>query len=157
MGTEFEYKAELQLNDGSTVLVDLEERGWAEPERLANTRVFSLVPKDLTNAWPVVRIHIPEGAKPIFKSRPHFVLLGNQPMGTPLFRSYAVGYFKDNESYWTWVFPNGMIEANTDDPTFADLIIRAMNQQMIKQVPEDSAVLTEATDGGTDDQSPTGA
>lgn len=124
----FEYLAELQLNDGSLHQVDLEEHGWAEPERLSLTRVFTLVPKDPNSRWPFVRIHIPEGAKPIFKSRMNNVFIGAQAMGTPLMRAYAVGWFKDGDSHWTWVFPNGAIETETDSPQFNDLIVEAINK-----------------------------
>lgn len=130
MASTFEYTAELQLNDGSLVQIDLEQRGWAEPERLANTRVFTLVPKDTQSKWPFVRVHIPEGAKPVFKSRQNMTLLGSSlGMNAPIFRAYAVGYFKDNVTYWTWVFPNGAIEQNTDDPVFNDLLVAQFNKE----------------------------
>lgn len=130
MSDTFAYWAELQLNDGSLVTVDLEERGWAEPERLGQTRVFTLVPKDINTRWPVVRIHIPDDAKPIFKTRMNSRLMGpsvQSGMGEPIFRAYAVGWFKDSQSHWTWVFPNGAIETETDDPTFNDILVKSAN------------------------------
>jgi hypothetical protein len=130
----FEYRAELQLNDGSLVPIDLEEHGWAEPERLSLTRVFTLVPKDPSSRWPFIRVHVPEGAKPIFKSRMNSRLLGpavQGAMGEPIFRAYAVGWFKDGESHWTWVFPNGSIEQETDEPTFNDLLVKAANDASV--------------------------
>lgn len=131
MTNTFAYTAELQLNDGSLVPIDLEERGWAEPERLANTRVFTLVPKDINSRWPFVRIHIPDGAKPIFKSRQNINLIGH---GQPLFRAYAAGWFKDGESHWTWAFPNGAVEQGTDDPTVNELLVKAINDSWRAQV-----------------------
>lgn len=129
MSDTFAYWAELQLNDGSLVKIDLEERGWAEPERLSQTRVFTLVPKDTASRWPFCRVHIPEGAKPIFKSRNNLRLLGPAAgyMGEPIFRSYAAGWFKDGESHWTWIMPNGSIETETDDPTFNDILVKSLN------------------------------
>lgn len=124
MSGTFAYTAELQLNDGSLVAVDLEERGWADPDRLANTRVFTLVPKDPASGYPFLRVHIPEGAKPIFKSRNNINLIGH---GQPMFRAYAAGWFKDGESHWTWCFPNGAMEKETDDPTVNDLLVKAIN------------------------------
>lgn len=118
----FEYEAELQLNDGSLVSVDLEERGWADPDRLAQTRVFSLIPKT-TGAMPIVRINIPEDAKPIFKSRNSVLMTSGQS-----FRSYAVGWFKDGDSHWTWVLPNGSIETETDEPVLVDRLTIKLNE-----------------------------
>jgi hypothetical protein len=131
MSGTFEYTAELQLNDGSLVQIDLEERGWAEPERLANTRVFTLVPKNPGQHWPFLRVHIPEGAKPIFKSRNNVLMYAGKQL-----RVYAAGWFKDGESHWTWVFPNGSIEVETDEPTFLDIITHAINDAWRASLPE---------------------
>lgn len=128
MSDAFEYTAELQLTDGTIVQVDLEERGWADPDRLALTRVFTLVPKNPEGKFPFLRVHIPEGAKPVFKSRMNMKFLSPQGMNVPTFRAYAAGYHKGNETFWTWVFPNGSIEQNTDDPTFNDLLVQAANR-----------------------------
>ena len=127
MADTFEYSAELQLHDGSVVQVNLEERGWADPERLAQTRVFSLVPK--TNTWPRMSVNIPEGAKPIFKSRNNVGMTAGWT-----FRSYAVGWFKDGESHWTWINPNGTIESETDDPKSTKDLILSLNDAWRKQV-----------------------
>lgn len=129
MSKSYEYYAELQLTDGSLVTLDLEEHGWADPERLARTRVFTLVPKEPGGKWPFVRIHIPDGAKPIFKTRRNMSL----SFGIELFRAYAVGWFKDGESHWTWIFPNGAMEKESDDPSFNDLLVKAMNDAIIAQ------------------------
>lgn len=122
MSGTFEYTGQVQLNDGSTVDLDLEERGWAEPNRLAETRVFSLIPK--TTSWPTIHINIPEGAKPIFKSRRSVGMTAGFE-----FRSYAVGWFKDGESHWTWITPNGVIETETDDPRSIDSLTESLNDQ----------------------------
>jgi hypothetical protein len=118
----FEYSAELQLNDGSVVPVNLEEHGWAEPDRLANTRVFSLIPRSIGAGWPMVRIHIPEGAKPIFKSRNNVGATAGFEM-----RVYAAGWFKDGQNHWTWIFPGGAIEKETDDPDISKMLVAAIN------------------------------
>jgi hypothetical protein len=130
MTATFEYTAELQLNDGSLVPIDLEQRGWAEPERLANTRVFTLIPKDPTSRWPLLRIHIPEGAKPVFKTRMNIGITAGYEI-----RVYAAGWFKDGENHWTWLFPNGAMERETDDPTLNDLLTHAMNDAWRAQLP----------------------
>lgn len=127
----FEYTAELQLNDGSIVTVDLEERGWAEPNRLANTRVFTLVPKDPQSRWPFVRVHIPEGAKPIFKSRMNKLVTAGKE-----FRAYAVGWFKGSDSHWTWVLPNGSIEQGTDEPSFIKILTEQVNEAWRQSLPK---------------------
>jgi hypothetical protein len=140
----YEYTAELQLEDGSLVQVDLEERGWAEPERLSLTRVFTLVPKSPGGKWPFVRVHIPEGAKPVFKSRVNKTIGKGSEASALNFRAYAVGYFKDGATYWTWVFPNGTIEQNTDAPTFNDILVKAMNDARAALVAEEKRKLEEA-------------
>lgn len=129
MSGTFEYTAELQLNDGSVVTVDLEERGWADPERLAQTRVFTLVPKDPNSRWPFFRVHIPEGGKPIFKSRNNVLMTAGMS-----FRTYAAGYFKDGESNWTWLFPHGAMERGTDDPSVTRLMTETLNDAWRDQV-----------------------
>ena len=124
----YEYSAELQLNDGSLVQVDLEERGWAEPERLADTRVFTLVPKDISGALPFVRTHIPEGGKPVFKRRTYGTFAVANAASIDNFCAYAVGWRRGTEEVITWVMPNGAIECNTDDPTFADIILHTKSR-----------------------------
>lgn len=133
MSDTFAYWAELQLNDGSLVKIDLEERGWAEPERLSQTRVFTLVPNDSSSGYPFLRVHIPDGAKPIFKFRQNVNLIGH---GQPMFRAYAAGWFKDGISHWTWCFPNGAVEQETDDPTINDLLVKAFNDNWRAKVSE---------------------
>jgi hypothetical protein len=54
--------------------------------------------------------------------------LGAGPMNVPLFRAYACGWFKGGESHWTWVFPNGAIETETDAPVFNDILVEAANR-----------------------------
>ena len=127
MSETFAYTAELQLHDGSTVAIDLEERGWAEPERLSQTRAFTLVPK--STAWPRVMINIPEGAKPIFKSRNSVGMTAGFE-----FRSYAVGWFKDGDSHWTWVMPGGVIETETDEPEYIETLSARLNDEWRQRV-----------------------
>lgn len=122
MSDQFEYYAELQLTDGSLVPLNLEERGWADPDRLANTRVFTLIPKNAGSGWPFVKVHIPEGAKPIFKTRNNVGATAGFQM-----RVYAVGWFKDGVSHWTWVFPGGSLEKETDDPDINSTLIATIN------------------------------
>lgn len=123
MGPKFDYNLAAQLNDGSEVLLDPEEKGWAEPERLAKVTVWSLVPKE-ANGMPIITVQIPEGAKPIFKSRVYGKGLPGIENDLPIFRAYAIGWH-DAESHWTWVMPNGNIEVG-EDPLYADLILKRM-------------------------------
>jgi hypothetical protein len=140
MSGTFEYTAELQLNDGSLVQVDLEERGWAEPDRLANTRVFSLVPRQLGTGWPLIRINIPDGAKPVFKSRRNVLATAGQE-----FRAFAVGWFKDGSTHWTWVMPGGSIETETDDPHLVSKMTEALNQKWRTAVGAPGGDMAEGT------------
>ena len=124
MNASFDYDLAAQLTDGSEVKLNPEEHGWAEPERLSRVKVWSLIPRD-NNGMPVVTVQIPEGAKPIFKSRVYGKgLPGIADNPLPSFRCYAIGWH-DTESHWTWVMPNGNIEVG-EDPLYADLILQHM-------------------------------
>jgi hypothetical protein len=126
MTDTYEYTAELTLKDGSVAPVNLEERGWAHPDRLAQTRVFSLVPK---SSGITVSVNIPDGAKPIFKSR--------RVIGATAgweFRVYAVGWFKDGESHWLWLLPDGSIEVETDEPDRVRQLTEKLNDEWRQRV-----------------------
>lgn len=123
MPASFDYDLAAQLNDGTEVKLNPEEHGWAEPERLAKVKVWSLIPRD-QNGMPVVTVQIPEGSKPIFKSRVYGKGLPGIE-GAPSFRCYAIGWH-DTESHWTWVMPGGNIEVG-EDPLYADLILRRLS------------------------------
>ena len=117
MAPIFEYDLAAQLNDGTEVKLNPEVHGWAEPERLAKVKVWSIIPR--SDVWPVVTVQIPEGAKPIFKSRVYGK--GLPATGGPSFRAYAIGWH-DSTSHWTWVMPGGNIEVG-EEPIYADLIL----------------------------------
>lgn len=119
MTTSFDYNLAAQLNDGQELLLNPEVKGWADPAIIDNTRVWSLIPRD-QNGMPVVTIQIPEGAKPVFKSRVYGKLLADIS-----FRAYAIGWHKGEETHWLWVMPGGDIEVG-EDPLHADLILRRM-------------------------------
>jgi hypothetical protein len=119
MTASFDYNLAAQLNDGTEVLLNPEEKGWAEPERLAKVVVWSLIPRD-HNGMPVVTVQIPEGGKPVYKSRVYGKLVGEVK-----FRAYAIGWFKDGQTHWTWVMPGGNIEVG-EDPLYADILLRRM-------------------------------
>lgn len=127
MTAPFEYDLAAQLNDGTEVKLNPEEHGWAEPERLAQVRVWSIIPRN--ENWPVITVQIPEGAKPIFKSRVYGKGYPgtNDTTGLPVFRAYAIGWH-DSTSHWTWVLPGGNIEVG-DDPLYADLILQTMMEK----------------------------
>lgn len=128
--SEYVYVAAAQLNDGSETIVDLEERGWADKELLKRTVRWTLIPKDgaLTlhgRPYPIVTVAIPEGARPVFKSRVYGTVGANDAKGTPLFRCYAIGYKLGRKTHWTWVLPTGDIEMG-EDPWFAELLLRRL-------------------------------
>lgn len=113
----FDYDLTAQLNDGSEVKLNPEQHGWAEPERLAKVKVWSVIPREHSTLPPVI-VQIPEGAKPIFKSRVYGK--GLPGTGGPTFRAYAIGWH-DTESHWIWVFPNH-IEYG-EEPLYAQLVL----------------------------------
>ena len=124
MTPKFDYDLAAQLNDGTEVKLNPEEHGWAEPERLAKVKVWSILPRTLTDGWPPVIVQIPKGSKPIFKSRVYGK--GLPGAGGPSFRAYAIGWH-DSTSHWIWVFPEGCIEFG-DEPATGDIILRGLTQ-----------------------------
>jgi len=130
----YAYNAEAQLNDGTFELLDLEEHGWADPDRLAKTVKWSLIPKASAEppmgggTWPVVIVTIPEGGKPVFKSRAYgtIAVSGNDGRDNGvLFRCYAVGWKLGSEERLLWVLPTGDVDFS-DEPALADAILRNM-------------------------------
>lgn len=132
MTASFDYDLTAQLNDGTEVKLDPEVHGWAEPERLSQVKVWSIVPR--VSGLPVVVVQIPEGSKPIFKSRVYGKGMPGTDTVLPQFRAYAIGWH-DTESHWTWVLPNGTIEVG-DDPIYADLLLQTMLEQIKQAHPE---------------------
>jgi hypothetical protein len=131
--SDYVYVAAAQLNDGSETVVDLEERGWADKELLNRTVRWTLIPKDgaMTMAgrpYPLISIQIPEGGRPVFKSRVYGVVGANgETDGLPRFRCYGIGYKVDGATHLTWVLPTGDIETTTgDELLFADLLLRRL-------------------------------
>ena len=152
--SEFVYAANATLDDGSEVVVDLEQRGWADKEMLAKTVRWALVPKvepshvTLTGrSYPLVSIAIPEGAKPIFRSR---VYVGNiisrskdqqdrkviPSLRIPQFRVYCIGWKKGRTTVWTWIMPTGDIEVGTSDDSHVADRLRALMNTMVDETPE---------------------
>ena len=131
MPKEFVYLAEAQLKDGPSVLLDLEEHGWADPALLARTVRWSLVPKEgaVTEKglpFPIIVVDIPEKGKAVFKSRGYgaTVVNSDQELFKP-FRCYGIGYKLGRTTHLLWVLPSGDIEMNTGDGIFlAELLLR---------------------------------
>lgn len=150
---EFPYFAAAVLDDGTEVeRIDLEQRGWADPEMLARTVRWSLVPKGnhitLTGRpYPLVSIDIPEGAKPIYRSR---VMVGNiigrssdqierkviPVLTVPAFRCFCIGWKKGKTTVWTWVLPTGDIEVGTGDDSHLATTLRTYLNTQVIEVPE---------------------
>ncbi len=132
--SEFPYLANATLDDGSEVVVDLEEHGWADKVMLAHTVRWSLVPKEnyLTmtgGLWPLVSINIPTGAKPVYRSR---VYAGfGVGITVPAFRVFCIGWKLGSTTVWTWILPTGSIEVGTDDDShLADVLRTHLNKQL---------------------------
>lgn len=117
-----EYLLTSQTADGKELVVDPDKAGWADPKMLAATKVWSLVPRQ-QNGMPVVTVSIPDGGKPVYKSRVYGKLISGLS-----FRAYAIGYKLGRKTHWTWVMPNGNIEVG-EDPIYADLVLRKMAGQ----------------------------
>ena len=123
----FFYNAEAQLNDGSSVLLDLEQQGWANKELLAKTVRWTLLPKPDAKtlngtAFPIVVVNIPENGKPVAKSRVYAAFATATGEKLVQFRCHAIGYKLGRKTHWVWVLPTGDIEMG-DDPWLADLLL----------------------------------
>lgn len=123
MSIPFKYEVALQLNDGSNHKFSLEEKGWAAKEQLNRTKEISLIPTGNTTL-PVVACQVPEGAKPIIKSRVFGSIgSGAGSEASDAFRVYAIGYKqKRRRPYLIWILPNGTIEMG-DEPVYAPLLL----------------------------------
>lgn len=121
MSLAFKYEVALQLNDGTSHKFSLEEKGWAKKEQLKRTKEISLIPSGNTTL-PVVACQIPDGAKPVVKSRV-YGHVGSGGAQTDAFRAYAIGYKPSRRKpYLIWILPNGTIEV-ADDPVYAPLLL----------------------------------
>lgn len=152
MSKEYVYVANATLDNGSDVVVDLEERGWADKSMLARTRYWSLVPKpgELTldqKPWPMISIAIPLGAKPVFRSRVYRGIITRRSddqierkvmprLVIGEFRSYCIGWKKGRTTVWTWVHPNGAVETTTEDDSRIGTMLRDHLNTIIVEEPE---------------------
>lgn len=131
----FPYIGEFILTDGTTVQRDLETK-WADKDFISQIRVFTLVPKpEGGQGWPLLRMHIPEKAKPIWVWRV-YRLTNNPtpPEGEEVtaeqlaeLRIYGIGYKKrGSKPHMMWVVPGGHVEAGSEEPLFATVIWKNM-------------------------------
>jgi hypothetical protein len=150
--SEYAYFANATLSDGEEVVVDLEQRGWADKEILAKTIRWALVPKGTHitldgRPYPLVQISIPEGAKPIFRSRVYRAIIQSRSsdqierkvipvLRVPEFRAYCIGWKKGRTKVWTWVMPDGSIEVGTGDDSHRGNIIRTYLNTLTYEIPE---------------------
>lgn len=133
MPKEYIYWGTVLLRDGSEELLDLEEHGWADKDRLAQTVRFALIPKEDApktlhgQDFPPIVVNIPEGAKPVFKTRVKAATpIGNTSGRHPVqFRLYGIGYKLGSHEPMLWVLPTGAIEMGPDS-FFADQLLRAL-------------------------------
>jgi hypothetical protein len=152
MSKDYAYVANATLDDGSEVVVDLEEHGWADKEMLSRTVRWALVPNGtqvmLTGQpYPLVQVTIPAGAKPIFRSRVFRSIITQRSsdqierkvipvLRFPEFRAYCIGWKKGRTHVWTWVLPNGAIETTSDDDSHIGTLLRARLNQEVIEIPE---------------------
>jgi hypothetical protein len=150
--SEYAYVANATLDDGTEVTVDLEQRGWADKEMLGRAVRWSLVPKGehITlqgHPYPLVTICIPQGAKPIFRSRVYRSIIQSRSddqrerkviphLLVPEFRAYCIGWKKGRLTVWTWVLPNGSVETGTSDDSHLGFTLRAHLDTLIREEPE---------------------
>lgn len=151
--SEFAYYANATLDDGSDVLLDLEASGWADKEMLARTVRWALVPKTEPShvtlkgsSYPLVSIAIPDGAKPIFRSRVYVgTIIGRSSdqierkviphLLVPVFRAYCIGWKKGGHHVWTWVLPDGSIEVGTGDDSHLGVVLRSHLNTLVREEP----------------------
>ena len=122
---DFAYVGEFVLKDDSIVRTDLERQGWATKELISNIKTFTLVPKEV-GKWPLLRIHIPDKAKPVWTWRV-FRKMAQGGDGEILqeMRIYGIGYKKRGQKpHMMWVVPGGHVEAglDVDSPAFAQVL-----------------------------------
>jgi hypothetical protein len=115
---EYAYFAEAVTEEGVSHRVDLEETGWNKAEFLSHSKEWNLVPYDPNSPWPIVKVHLPVSALPIFKSRV-FAWTG----GDVRLRVYGIGYSIDGVETWIWSIP-GAIEVGEETELAALLFDR---------------------------------
>jgi hypothetical protein len=158
MTKEYAYFANATLDDGTEVVVDLEEHGWADKEMLSRTVRWALVPngsQTMLNGqpFPLVQVAIPAGAKPIFRSRVYRAMINQRStdqierkvfpvLKFPEFRTYCIGWKKGRSHVWTWVIPNGAIEVTTVDDSHLGTLLRTRLNQEVIEVPEPESETT---------------
>lgn len=162
---EYAYLANATLDDGTEVTLDLEQHGWADKQMLARTVRWTLVPKPeyITlqgRPYRMVMINIPEGAKPVFRSRVYRSAITNRSSDhverkvipfllVPEFRTYCVGWKKGRTTVWTWVMPDGSVETGAVDDSYLGWALRKELDNLLGEEPE-----PEETEGEIDQSSP---
>jgi hypothetical protein len=114
------YTGIFTLEDDSEHLVNFENR-WADKEKLAHLKRFTLVPKDGVEGMPVVVLNVPTGAKPIFKHRVYGQISTSGGTTRKAFRVYCIGYKLRGLEHLFWILPNGIVEIGPD-PLMAMII-----------------------------------
>lgn len=126
---EFVYVGEFTLKDGTVEQRNLEDK-WADKDFLEKIAVFTLVPR--VAGWPLLRVHIPDKAKPVWVWRVYReasplvpVEEGGEMPTIREMRIYGVGFKKRGQKpHLTWVIPGGHIETGTSDSTLANTLWR---------------------------------
>jgi hypothetical protein len=123
--SDMAYSGEFLLKDNSLVQQDFEQHGWATAEFVDNIKIFTLVPKEPNSGWPLLRMHIPEGAKAVWTWRTFRESLPRPDSTIREMRIYGIGYKKYGEApYMMWVVPGGHVECGIDEPLFANVLWR---------------------------------
>jgi hypothetical protein len=139
MSSEFPYFANATLDDGEEVVVDLEQRGWADKEILARTVRWTLVPKGTHitlrgQQWPLVQIVYVGMIRA--RSSDQIERKVIPVLTVPRFRSFCIGWKKGRQTVWTWVHPDGSIETGTGDDSYLGDALRAHLNTQVREVPE---------------------
>lgn len=133
----YAYVAVAELDDGSEVVLDLEQRGWADKALLRRTVRWTLLPKDTEHErrLPIVSVAIPPKGRPVFRTRVYgWIGTGIAPGS---FRCYAVGYKLGRMTHLVWVMPTGDIEmADGESLKLAELHLAVLKSIAARSQPD---------------------
>lgn len=127
----YTYLAVADLDDGTSRMLDLEVRGWADKSLLRRVIRWSLIPKEgattmTGGSCPIVSVVIPPRGRPVFKSRVYGTISAT---GLPSvsFRCYGIGYKLGPLTHLAWVLPTGDIEMTTgEDSLLAEVLLQRL-------------------------------
>ena len=113
---ELAYLALLRMRDGTAQEADMGVPGW-DAALTEGVSSVTLIGKEDSRA--TLTVQIPEGARPMVKSRVKALVAGVQ------LRIYGVGYCLDGVTVWAWLLPDRSVEVG-EDSLVADLMLARM-------------------------------